>query len=52
VWTLFIETFISVKFLKDAGNIQYVETPIYIWLPWVITMIGSTVWWLHLRTRS
>jgi len=51
IWTLFVETFISIKFLKDAGNIQYVDTPGYILYPWIIAIFGSLIWWLKLRVK-
>jgi len=38
VVTVFLETFISIKFLRDAGNIYYVDTPDYITYPWIIVV--------------
>ncbi|CAD8149311.1 unnamed protein product [Paramecium octaurelia] len=52
VWTLFAETFISIKFLKDAGNIQYVDTPYYISIPWIATMVISSVVYLIMRVKN
>ena len=49
MWTLAIETYISIKFLKDAGNIQYVETPGYILYPWVGTILFCLFYWIYLR---
>lgn len=49
VWTIMIETFVSVKFLKDCGNIQYVSTPEYITYPWIIVIVGCGGYYLFLR---
>lgn len=49
IWTLLAETVISIKFLKDAGNIQYVSTPGYIMYPWIIAILGSVSYWIYLR---
>lgn len=44
------ELFISLKFLEDAGNIEYgVSTPIYIWLPWLSLLIYCLSKYLYLR---
>ncbi|CAD8174237.1 unnamed protein product [Paramecium octaurelia] len=53
VWTLFAETFIIyIKFLKDAGNIQYVDTPYYISVPWIATIISSSGVYLIMRVKN
>ncbi|KAM3132286.1 hypothetical protein pb186bvf_015616 [Paramecium bursaria] len=49
MWSLAIETYISIKFLKDAGNIQYVETPGYILYPWIGTILFCLFYWIYLR---
>lgn len=46
----FVETFCCIKFTKGAGNIvSDFETPIYIWLPWVIATVSSICYYLYLR---
>jgi phosphatidylserine synthase 2 len=49
VWTCTTETFISIKFLKDAGNIQYVATPWYILAIWVSLFSFMGGYYLYLR---
>lgn len=48
----FAESFVSIKFLKDAGNlVENFVTPIYIWLPWLAVAIVSLVFYLYLRFK-
>ncbi len=49
VWTIFIETFVSIKFLENSGNIQNVDTPWYILYPWVLLIVGSFSYYIYLR---
>ena len=49
IWTCTSECLVSVKFLKDAGNIQYVETPEYIWVPWVLLLSAMGLYYVYLR---
>ena len=49
VVTVFLETFISIKFLRDAGNIYYVDTPDYITYPWIIVVSIGVIHYLYLR---
>lgn len=44
-----IETFIAIKFLKDCGNIQDVETPAYILYPWVVFIVAASTYYAYLR---
>lgn len=54
VWTCTTETFISIKFMKNAGNIQYVDTPFYILIPWVsfVSFVGIYYFYLRLCKSS
>jgi len=46
----FGECFVSIKFLKDAGNlIDNFVTPIYIWVPWLAVGVTSILFYLYLR---
>ena len=50
---MFTETFIVIKFLKDAGNIiEDFTTPVYIWLPWLIVISSIIIFYLYLRFKS
>lgn len=44
------EVFVSLKFIEDAGNWNKdFSTPIYIWLPWTIFIVSSTLYYIYLR---
>jgi len=46
------EFFISIKFIKDAGNlILDAPTPIYIWLPWLTISSIVLCYYLYLRFK-
>lgn len=47
----FTETFISLKFIGDAGNIQYEPTPLYISVPWILTFASTFIYYLYLRNK-
>lgn len=51
--TLFVciaEVFVSLKFMKDAGNWnENFVTPVYIWLPWVLCIVLSLIYYVYLR---
>lgn len=50
VFMLITETFVSVKFMKDAGNWnEDFVTPMYIWLPWLILIVASYSFYIYLR---
>ena len=52
-FVMFTETFIVIKFLKDAGNIiEDFTTPVYIWLPWLIVISSIIILYLYLRFKS
>lgn len=44
-----LEILVTIKFLNDAGNIQYVSTPIYIWLPWATALAAMAIFYIYLR---
>ena len=53
IFMMFTETFIIIKFLKDAGNIiEDFTTPVYIWLPWLIVISSIIIFYLYLRFKS
>ncbi|EAR94564.1 phosphatidylserine synthase (macronuclear) [Tetrahymena thermophila SB210] len=47
----FTEAFIALKFIQDAGNIQFVPTPLYISVPWIIVISSSIMYYLYLRFK-
>lgn len=51
--TLFLciaESFVSIKFMKGAGNIDFeATTPAYIWAPWVLMILLGGMFYLYLR---
>mmetsp|Transcript_9164 Transcript_9164/g.806 ORF Transcript_9164/g.806 Transcript_9164/m.806 type:complete len:109 (-) Transcript_9164:96-422(-) len=51
--TLFLlisEVYVSIKFLKDAGNWnEDFVTPFYIWFPWTFFIVTSLMYYLYLR---
>ena len=48
------ESILCWKYRKDTGHINEeaaLNTPIYIWLPWVASFVAMTFWWLYLRFK-
>jgi len=42
------------KYRKDTGHINEeaaINTPMYIWLPWVGAFVAMIGWWLYLRFK-
>ena len=47
---LVAEVFVSIKFLKDAGNWnQNFETPFRIWFPWTVFIVTTSIYYIYLR---
>lgn len=38
--------------MKNAGNITDEPTPVYIWLPWLVSCVGFGVFYLYLRLKN
>jgi phosphatidylserine synthase 2 len=51
-FTLFTEIFISIKFLKDEGNMMENPTPIFIWLPWLSVTLFIIIYYFYLRFKK
>mmetsp|Transcript_1864 Transcript_1864/g.271 ORF Transcript_1864/g.271 Transcript_1864/m.271 type:complete len:90 (+) Transcript_1864:369-638(+) len=52
-FTLIAETFVSIKFLKDAGNWNDdFVTPSYIWIPWLVFIMNIIVFYIYLRLKG
>jgi len=49
---LLAEVVISIKFRKDSGNIVDAETPVYIWLPWTVTIVSLYSFYFYLRLKK
>lgn len=49
---LLLEAIVSWKFNQDADNINYVSTPWYIWLPWLILATICLSFYLYLRLKK
>ena len=47
-----LEATISYKFRHGTGNLLDNPTPLYITIPWIITLLGLTAFYLHLRLRT
>ena len=48
------EVLLCWKYREDTGHINFeaaANTPVYIWLPWVGTIMLATVYWLYLRFK-
>jgi hypothetical protein len=49
----FVEIFVSLKFIKGAGNIiEDFVTPIYVYLPWTIVIFILSTYYIKLRYFS
>lgn len=47
----FTETFISIKFMNDAGNMLDEPTPLFVSIPWIIVIVSSALYYLYLRLK-
>ena len=52
VGILFSELILCWKYREGTGNINWVPTPIYIWLPWLTTIVGGIGFWFYLRFKN
>ena len=43
---------LAFKYREGTGNLIDAPTPIYIWLPWSASLVGSIVWWFYLRFKK
>jgi len=49
-WTLVaVETILSWKFKDDAGNTFENATPMYIIVPWIVTIASAALFYIYLR---
>ena len=48
----FSESFISIKFIKDCGNlVENFVTPVYIWLSWLLVLVFCIFFYIYLRLK-
>lgn len=48
---LVTELLIAYKYRKGTGHITDEPTPIYIWFPWLASIIGCALFWVYLRFK-
>jgi len=48
---LITEILIAYKYREGTGHITDEPTPWYIWIPWLTSIVGVTVFWLYLRFK-
>jgi hypothetical protein len=48
---LFTEAFVAYKYRYGTGNLQFVSTPAYVWVPWAIVFVACFTFWVYLRFR-
>lgn len=46
---LVTEALVTYKYRYGTGNLYFVSTPMYIWLPWTIVIVVCFIFWLYLR---
>lgn len=50
---LFIEVFCCCKFLEGSSRIDLnAPTPVYIWLPWLLSFLAAYGWYIYLRLKK
>jgi phosphatidylserine synthase 2 len=45
------ETIVCYKYRMDTGNISFVPTPWYIWVPWTLSLGSLACFWAYLRFK-
>lgn len=43
------ESLLGWKYRYGTGNFIFTDTPAYIWVPWLIVIVGCFIFWLYLR---
>jgi hypothetical protein len=46
------EILITYKYRFGTGNLNFVPTPAYVWVPWAIIFVVCFGYWLYLRFKS
>lgn len=52
VGILITELILCYKYREGTGNIVDAPTPVYIWLPWITTIVSCALYWFYLRFKK